>query len=125
MAFVKLADAKVCRNDLQESFMVNVMGVHWTTQAFLPLLQKGKLKKVANMYAHLSVSPHCNAHMMNSSTTLGSTTLAPFMHFMPAPSYKISKAAMNALTVQYALDFEKEGFAFIALAPGVSPPNSA
>lgn len=27
---------------------------------------------------------------------------------------------MNALTVQYALDYEKEGFSFIALCPGVS-----
>ena len=26
---------------------------------------------------------------------------------------------MNSLTVQYALDYEKEGFTFIALCPGV------
>lgn len=38
---------------------------------------------------------------------------------MPAPAYKISKAAMNALTVQYALDHGKEGFSFMALCPGV------
>lgn len=49
----------------------------------------------------------------------GSTTLAPYTHFMPAPAYKISKAALNALTVQYALDLAKDGFTFIALAPGV------
>lgn len=46
----------------------------------------------------------------------------PYVHFMPAPSYKISKAAMNALTVQYALDHAKEGFSFMALCPGVRPP---
>lgn len=28
---------------------------------------------------------------------------------------------MNALTVQYALEYEKEGFSFIALCPGVCP----
>jgi NAD(P)-dependent dehydrogenase (short-subunit alcohol dehydrogenase family) len=39
---------------------------------------------------------------------------------MPAPAYKISKAALNALTVQYALDHAKEGFSFMALSPGVS-----
>lgn len=38
---------------------------------------------------------------------------------MPAPAYKVSKAAMNALTVQYALDHGKEGFSFMALCPGV------
>jgi len=86
---------------LQNSMNVNVMGVHWTTQAFLPLLQKGSLKKVVNM-----------------STTLGSITLAADAVAFPAPAYKISKAALNALTVQYALDHEKEGFTFMALCPG-------
>lgn len=57
-----------------------------------------------------------NSH---SSTTFGSITIAPHIHFMPAPAYKISKAAMNALTVQYALDHGKEGFSFMALCPGV------
>ncbi|KAI1118179.1 short chain dehydrogenase reductase [Nemania sp. NC0429] len=88
-------------DNLQESFNINVMGVHWTTQAFLPLLQKGKLKKVANI-----------------TTNFGSIALAPVVHYMPAPAYKISKAALHALTVQYALDHADEGFAFIALCPG-------
>ncbi|KAI1120259.1 short chain dehydrogenase reductase [Nemania abortiva] len=88
-------------DNLQDSFTINVMGVHWTTQAFLPLLQKGNLKKVANM-----------------TTNFGSIALASAVHFMPAPAYKISKAALHALTVQYALDHADEGFAFIALCPG-------
>ncbi|KFX88261.1 hypothetical protein V495_05486 [Pseudogymnoascus sp. VKM F-4514 (FW-929)] len=95
------ADGVKSMDNLQESFAINVLGVHWVTQAFLPLLQKGNLKKVANI-----------------STTLGSTTLAPAAQYLPAPAYKISKAAMNALTVQYALDHAKEGFSFIALCPG-------
>ncbi|OBT72134.1 hypothetical protein VF21_08773 [Pseudogymnoascus sp. 05NY08] len=95
------ADGVKSMDNLEESFAINVLGVHWVTRAFLPLLQKGNLKKVANI-----------------STTLGSTTLAPAAHYLPAPAYKISKAAMNALTVQYALDHEKEGFSFIALCPG-------
>lgn len=37
------------RENLDESFTVNVLGVHWVTRAFLPLLQKGTVKKVANM----------------------------------------------------------------------------
>ncbi|KFY41132.1 hypothetical protein V494_03195 [Pseudogymnoascus sp. VKM F-4513 (FW-928)] len=95
------ADGVKSMDNLEESFTINVLGVHWVTREFLPLLQKGSLKKVANI-----------------STTLGSTTLAPAAQYLPAPSYKISKAAMNALTVQYALDYEKEGFSFIALCPG-------
>ena len=41
--------AKVLRDNLAESFTINVLGVHWVTRVFLPLLQKGSLKKVANM----------------------------------------------------------------------------
>ncbi|KAI1135779.1 NAD(P)-binding protein [Hypoxylon sp. FL0543] len=88
-------------DNLEESITVNVLGVHWVTRAFLPLLQKGTLKKVANI-----------------STTLGSITLAREAHYFPAPAYKISKAAMNSLTAQYALDHENEGFTFMALCPG-------
>ncbi|KAK0726266.1 hypothetical protein B0T21DRAFT_385572 [Apiosordaria backusii] len=87
--------------NLSSSFLVNVQGVHWVTQAFFPLLEKGQLKKVANI-----------------STTLGSIALAGYMVAFPAPAYKITKAALNALTVQWALDHEKDGFTFIALCPG-------
>jgi NAD(P)-dependent dehydrogenase (short-subunit alcohol dehydrogenase family) len=38
----------------------------------------------------------------------------------PTPAYKISKAVLDMLTVQYALAFAKEGFTFVALFPGVS-----
>ena len=58
-----------------------------------------------------------------STTTLASITDAAKAHYLPAPAYKISKAAMNSLTVQYALDFEKEGFTFVALSPGVRFPS--
>ncbi|EFX02869.1 short chain dehydrogenase reductase [Grosmannia clavigera kw1407] len=88
-------------DNLEESFGINVLGVHWVTRTFLPLLQKGTLKKVINI-----------------STTIGSIALARDAALLPAPSYKISKAALNALTVQYALEYEKEGFTFAALCPG-------
>ncbi|KAI1207237.1 NAD(P)-binding protein [Annulohypoxylon truncatum] len=88
-------------DNLAESFTTNVLGVHWVTQAFLPLLRKGKVKKVANIASYLA-----------------SITQARAAHYFPAPAYKISKAAMNALTVQYAIDHEKEGFSFMAVCPG-------
>lgn len=40
--------------------------------------------------------------------------------FSKLPAYKITKAALNMLTVQWALDYDKEGFTFVALTPGVS-----
>jgi NAD(P)-dependent dehydrogenase (short-subunit alcohol dehydrogenase family) len=40
------------------------------------------------------------------------------------PAYKISKAALNMLTVQYAQQYADEGFTFLAVSPGVSISNS-
>lgn len=39
---------------------------------------------------------------------------------MPVPAYKISKAALNMLTLQYAQEYANEGFTFMAISPGVS-----
>lgn len=44
------------------------MGVHWVTREFLPLLQKGTLKKVANMQAdhhHLNLVPNLTKTKVN------------------------------------------------------------
>ncbi|KAF1822725.1 NAD(P)-binding protein [Dissoconium aciculare CBS 342.82] len=86
---------------LLESLQVNVLGIHWVTRTFLPLLEKGQLKKVANI-----------------STTLGSIAFAPTFTWASCPAYKISKAALNSLTVQYSLDHAKDGFTFVAISPG-------
>ena len=42
------------------------------------------------------------------------------MLYAPCPAYKISKCALNQLTVQYALSYQDEGFVCIAVNPGVS-----
>ena len=56
----------------------------------------------------------------SSSTTLGSFAKAELYREAPAPAYKISKAALNMLTLQYAYQYEAEGFTFLAVTPGVS-----
>ncbi|KAK4169717.1 estradiol 17-beta-dehydrogenase 2 [Cladorrhinum sp. PSN259] len=96
-----VSDGVKSMDTLEQDLGVNVLGVHWVTAGFFPLLQRGGMKKVVNL-----------------STTLGSITLAKDMAAYPCPSYKISKAALNALTVQWALDYEKEGFTFVAVSPG-------
>lgn len=54
---------------------------------------------------------------------MGSIGMAAKFKAAPAPSYKISKAALNMLTVQYALALEDEGFTVVAISPGVSNPE--
>ncbi|KAK7219670.1 hypothetical protein V2G26_007673 [Clonostachys chloroleuca] len=88
-------------DDLMSLFNVNVMSAHQVTRAYLPLLKKGNTKKIANI-----------------STTVGSITMAPTFREIPTPAYKISKAALNMLTVQYALSLADQGFTTIAVSPG-------
>ncbi|CBY01466.1 hypothetical protein IAQ61_003294 [Plenodomus lingam] len=88
-------------NDLDDTFKINVTGVHYVTAALLPLLKKGSLKKVINI-----------------STTLGSIATAAKFSIFPVPAYKVAKAALNMLTVQYSLAFAGDGFTFVAVSPG-------
>ncbi|TLS21011.1 uncharacterized protein PpBr36_10747 [Pyricularia pennisetigena] len=87
--------------DLRRMLEVNVEAVHDVTAAFLPLLRQGKQKKIANIGS--SVSSMANARKWMISTQY---------------SYKISKVALNALTVQYAYSLEEEGFAVFTVCPG-------
>lgn len=49
-------------------------------------------------------------------------SLSSTFQSMPVPAYKISKAALNMLTVQYAHAYAGEGFTFMSLSPGVCSP---
>ncbi|PVH75146.1 NAD(P)-binding protein, partial [Cadophora sp. DSE1049] len=87
--------------DLTEVLNVNVFGVHNVTRAFIPLLRKGQLKKIGNI-----------------SSSLGSMTLSAMGKFQPTPAYKVSKTAVNMLTVQWAESLESDDFTVLALCPG-------
>ncbi|OQO10792.1 hypothetical protein B0A48_04092 [Cryoendolithus antarcticus] len=86
---------------LMSVFELNVVGVQRITSAFLPLLERGKQKKVINI-----------------SSRLASLSLAAHTTFAPTYAYKVSKAAMNTLTVQYALDLRASEFTVLAVSPG-------
>lgn len=47
-------------------------------------------------------------------------TLSAMGNFQPTPAYKVSKTAVNMLTVQWAESLESDGFAVLAICPGVS-----
>ncbi|KAE8441719.1 hypothetical protein EG329_004505 [Mollisiaceae sp. DMI_Dod_QoI] len=87
--------------DLNNVLTTNVTAVHLMMQAFLPLLAKGSLKKIVNI-----------------TSTLGSIAMAKGFLQSPSPAYKISKAALNMLTVQYALQQGKAGFTIFGISPG-------
>ncbi|GKZ66375.1 hypothetical protein AnigIFM50267_011541 [Aspergillus niger] len=92
-------------DDLEDTLRVNVGGVHLVTREFLPLLRNGNKKRIINIF-------------LFSSTSVGSIQLQPTYRAMPTPSYKISKAALNMLTVLYSQELEAEGFTVFCVSPG-------
>lgn len=88
---------------LVDTFRTNVASVHLVSAALIPLLEVGRLKKIVNI-----------------STSLGSLTQASKYAGSPAPSYKLTKAALNMLGVQYALEYGPKGFTVLSISPGVN-----
>lgn len=88
-------------DSLEISLATNVTSVHKVSSAFLPLLLNGQQKKIVNI-----------------SSTLGSMAMKDYSAQAPFPSYKISKAALNMLTVQYSMDLAPKGFTVLAVSPG-------
>jgi len=86
---------------LQSTLETNVVAVHNVSSTFIPLLQQGKHKKIVNV-----------------TSTLGSIGLNDYTKMMPMSSYKISKTALNMLTVQYANGLESQGFTVFCISPG-------
>ncbi|KAL4946405.1 hypothetical protein BDV06DRAFT_208704 [Aspergillus oleicola] len=77
--------AGVFADDLEFRFSVNVTGAHNMIHEFIPLMQDSKIKKVANVLS------------IYASMVLASNTT-----YARHPAYKISKAALDFLTV-YAM----------------------
>lgn len=71
------------------------------TRAFLPLVEKSKVKKIIN------ISSDFGSVALNDRSFWG--------------AYNISKAALNMLTIQYKNEYFKEGIIFIPLHPGNVP----
>lgn len=89
-------------DELLRSFRANVVGVINTINAFLPLIQQGKAKKVVALTTGLA-----DDNLTNQ-----------FEIFEHAP-YSISKAALNTVVAKYNAKFQKEGILFFGISPGV------
>jgi len=86
---------------LAPSLGTDLFGTVWTTNAFLPLIKKGQLKKVV--------------HITGGLADLDLIKTAAIAHAVPAG---IGKAAMNILSAKYAAEFQGTGVNFLAMSPG-------
>ncbi|KAJ7762361.1 hypothetical protein DFH07DRAFT_739288 [Mycena maculata] len=98
----KFPSAEAVEKDLLNNFKVNTIGVVHTTNAFLPLLRKGKAKKVVTL-----------------STGLADLKLTLAAEAAGQAPYSISKAALNMVVAKYAAQLKGEGFTFLAISPGL------
>jgi NAD(P)-dependent dehydrogenase (short-subunit alcohol dehydrogenase family) len=91
-------------DDLETVLDSNVIGVRNITRALLPLLRTSKEKKIVNI-----------------SSALGSIALTEAFSFSPScAAYKVSKAALNMMTSQWAMSFKEEGLVVLSVSPGVN-----
>jgi NAD(P)-dependent dehydrogenase (short-subunit alcohol dehydrogenase family) len=83
--------------DVARSLEVNVGGPLMTSKALYPLLQKGREKKIINI-----------------SSQMGSIQLTDG----GATPYRVSKAALNMLSRNQAIEYKKDGIAVVIVHPG-------
>jgi NAD(P)-dependent dehydrogenase (short-subunit alcohol dehydrogenase family) len=83
--------------DFTGSFLVNVGGPFLATKYLLPLLKEGREKKVVNISSVMG------------SIQLSTGDMAP---------YRLSKAALNMLTKNQAIAYQRYGITVVCLHPG-------
>jgi NAD(P)-dependent dehydrogenase (short-subunit alcohol dehydrogenase family) len=83
-------------------FQTNVIGNIHLFNLFLPLVMKGKVKKVITIS-----SGHADLDFINS-TELETSAL-----------YAASKAAMNVIVAKFNAQYKKDGVLFVSVSPGV------
>ncbi|EIM84663.1 NAD-P-binding protein [Stereum hirsutum FP-91666 SS1] len=95
-------DTKSLLTDFNAAFSTNVLGPVLTTNAFLPLLKKGSLKKVLTL-----------------SSGFGDEEFNLKAGTWQQSAYCASKAALDMVNVKFALALKSEGFTCLAISPGV------
>ncbi|KAK7063704.1 hypothetical protein R3P38DRAFT_2492452, partial [Favolaschia claudopus] len=79
----------------------NTISIVHSTNAFLPLLKNGSVKKVLML-----------------SSGFGDLDLTLRGEVPAQPSYSIVKAALNMVVAKYAAQYKTEGFVFLSISPG-------
>ncbi|KAH8593050.1 hypothetical protein B0O99DRAFT_575764 [Bisporella sp. PMI_857] len=90
------------RREFSNNLDVNVLGVIYSINAFLPLIRKGNAKKITVM-----------------STGLADLELAQKANIAFSVLYSSTKAATNIVVAKYAAELRGEGIILLALSPGV------
>ncbi|KAI0127359.1 hypothetical protein BJ170DRAFT_625098 [Xylariales sp. AK1849] len=88
--------------DLLDHFKVNVVSQIHLFNLFVPLILKGRVKKVIAI-----------------SSGMGDVDFVAKQEVEPAGPYAISKAALNLAIAKFSAEYRKQGVLFISVSPGV------
>ena len=92
---------KISTEAFREIYETNVIGAFRVSKASLSLLQNSN-----------------NPLIVNISSRLGSISLRGYSELGGAVAYQCSKAALNMLTAQMAIDYKSLGIRAISISPG-------
>lgn len=85
-----------------ETFQTNVTGQLHLFNLFVPLIKKGKAKKVIAI-----------------SSGVGDVDLTNQCEIDVGPIYAASKAALNIIVAKFNAEYKKEGILFLSISPGL------
>lgn len=90
------------REEMIDSLDVNVLGVIYSINAFLPLVRKGTVKKITVISTGMADADMAVQHDVSGSLI-----------------YASMKAATNMVVAKYAIELRGEDITLLALSPGV------
>ena len=105
IALDRVPPSQLDMETLRRTYDTNVFGVFAVTKAMLPLLKKSEAGRIVNMSSGLgSLTHHSNLNGAFADVNL--------------LAYNSSKTALNAVTVQFAVDLKDTGIKVNAADPG-------
>ncbi|KAL4802430.1 NAD(P)-binding protein [Aspergillus unguis] len=94
-------DADATRAAFEPSLVTALYGGLWTTNAFLPLIEKGSRKKIVHISSGMADTDLIRASGLSFSV-----------------AYSAAKAGMNVQVAKYAAELKPKGIKVLALSPG-------
>lgn len=95
-------DAQATRAMFEPPLSTGVYGSLWTTNAFLPLIERGVQKKIVHI-----------------STAMADLSFINETGISEAVAYAVAKAGMNVQVAKYAAELAPRGIKVLALSPGL------
>ena len=102
-SFSSPAESEVLKEDMHASLDVNVLGVVYSINAFLPLIEKGTLKKIVAISTGLADPDFAIAGDGNPLFI----------------TYASMKAALNMVVAKFAAELRSKDVKVLALSPGL------